>query len=49
MPLALELAASWVTTLSCAEIASELKKSLELLSTQLKNVPERHRSAQAVF
>ena len=49
MPLALELAASWVTTLSCSEIASELKKSLELLSTKLKNVPERHRSAQAVF
>ncbi len=49
MPLALELAASWLRVLSCAEVASELEQSLDLLSTSLRDVPDRHRSLRAVF
>jgi len=49
LPLALELAASWVRTLSCREIAGELEKSLDLLETKMLDVPQRHRSIRAVF
>lgn len=49
LPLAIELAAAWVKALRCSEIADELEGNLDLLTTSLKNVPERHRSVQAVF
>jgi predicted ATPase/DNA-binding SARP family transcriptional activator len=49
LPLALELAAAWVKVLKCSDIADELERNLDLLTTSLKNVPERHRSVQAVF
>jgi predicted ATPase/DNA-binding CsgD family transcriptional regulator len=49
MPLALELAASWLTTLRCADIAAEIDHSIDFLSTRLRNVPARHRSMRAVF
>lgn len=49
LPLALELAAAWTSTLSCREIARELSRSLDLLTAQLRDVPARHRSMRAVF
>jgi tetratricopeptide (TPR) repeat protein len=49
IPLALELAASWVRLLSCREIAHEIDQSLGFLSTTLRDLPPRHRSLQAVF
>jgi predicted ATPase/DNA-binding SARP family transcriptional activator len=49
MPLALELAASWVRVMSCAEIARQLAVSPELLKTTLRNLPERHRSLRSLF
>ncbi|MCB8938108.1 MAG: tetratricopeptide repeat protein [Ardenticatenaceae bacterium] len=49
MPLGLELAASWVDLLSLADIASEIENSLGLLETDLRNMPQRHRSIRAVF
>ncbi len=49
MPLAIELAATWIRTLSTAEIAAEIKHSLDFLSTSAQDVPERHRSMRAVF
>lgn len=49
LPLALELSASWVRTLTCAEIADEIEHNLDFLSKPLRDVPERHRSMQAVF
>lgn len=49
MPLALELAAPWIRTLSCREIAEEIERSLDLLTTTLRNVPERHRNITVVF
>jgi predicted ATPase/DNA-binding CsgD family transcriptional regulator len=49
MPLALELAASWTRTLSCAQIAAEIEHRLDLLTTRIRNLPERHRSIQIIF
>jgi predicted ATPase/DNA-binding SARP family transcriptional activator len=49
MPLAIELAASWVRSRSCAEIAQRLEQGLEQLATTMRDVPARHRSMRAVF
>ncbi len=49
IPLGIELAAAWTPLLSCHEIASEIGKSLDFLSTSLRDVPERHRSVRAAF
>ena len=49
MPLALELAAPWIRTLSCHEIAEEIDRSLDFLTTRLRNVEERHQSVNVVF
>jgi predicted ATPase/DNA-binding SARP family transcriptional activator len=49
MPLAIELAASWARTHSCAAIAAALTQSLDILATSLRNVPERHRSMRAAL
>ena len=49
MPLALELAASWVDTLSLMDIVTELKHGLNLLEKELRDMPERHRSVRATF
>ena len=49
MPLGLELAAAWVRTLSCHEIAREIERGLDFLSISAKDLPARHRSMRAVF
>jgi predicted ATPase len=49
MPLAIELAASWVPIFSCVEIASEIERDLDILTSRLRDVPLRHRSLEAVF
>lgn len=49
VPLALELAASWLKVLTCAEIVREIEHSLDFLTTSLHNVPARHRSLRVVF
>lgn len=49
MPLAIELAATWVPVLSCAEIASEIRAGLDLLTSELQDLPERHQSIRRVF
>ena len=49
MPLAIEMAAAWLKVLPCNQIASELEQNLDLLTTSLRNVPDRHRSMHAVF
>ena len=49
IPLALELAAGWVKSLSCAEIVSELEKSIAILKSHTRDMPTRHRSMEAVF
>lgn len=49
MPLGVELAASWTRTLSCTEIAEEIETGLAFLSSNTRQVPERHRSITAVL
>ncbi|MEZ4642706.1 MAG: tetratricopeptide repeat protein [Chloroflexota bacterium] len=49
IPLGIELAASWVRVLSCRDIATEIEQSYDFLATRWHDVPERHRSLQAVF
>ncbi|MCA9839897.1 MAG: tetratricopeptide repeat protein [Trueperaceae bacterium] len=49
MPLAIELAASWLRLMTCTEIASEITQSLELLISANRNIPDRHRSLRGVF
>ncbi len=49
MPLALELASTWTRTLKTDEIASEIQRNLDFLSTSLRDVPQRHQSMLAVF
>ncbi len=49
LPLGIELAASWVRVLSCADIVRELEQNLRFLSATMRDVPERHRSLWVVF
>ncbi|MDA0245100.1 MAG: tetratricopeptide repeat protein [Chloroflexi bacterium] len=49
LPLAIELAAGWLRHMPCTAVATELHHSLALLTSSLRNVPERHRSMTAVF
>jgi len=49
MPLGIELAAAWVEMLSPNEIVEEIEGSLDFLETDMRDVPERHRSIRAVF
>ncbi|MFN8486216.1 MAG: tetratricopeptide repeat protein [Caldilineaceae bacterium] len=49
MPLGIELAAAWVRTLTCAEIAQEIERGLAFLHSTARDLPARHRSLRAVF
>lgn len=49
LPLAIELAASWVGVLSAGEIAAEIRRGVGLLESDLEKIPERQRSFRAVF
>jgi tetratricopeptide (TPR) repeat protein len=49
MPLGLELAGTWVNTLSCQEIADEISRGLDILETSLGDISERQHSMRAVF
>ncbi len=49
MPLGIELAAAWVTTIPCKAIAAEIDEDLGFLETRGPVVADRHRSLEAVF
>jgi predicted ATPase len=49
MPLGIELAAAWVRSLSCAEIARAIELDLDVLTSEFRDVPDRHQSLRAVF
>jgi predicted ATPase/transcriptional regulator with XRE-family HTH domain len=49
MPLAIELAASWVRRMPCAQIAEQIRRDLDFLAAGWRDVPERHRSIRALF
>ena len=49
MPLAIELAASWLRALSADEVAKEMEAGTDQLEAPARDVPERHQSVRAVF
>lgn len=49
IPLAIELAATWVRLLPCSHIAEQLEASLDFLASSVRNEPERHRSLRTIF
>ncbi len=49
VPLGIELAVSWVRTLSCQAIADEIERNLDFLTSSQRNMPEKHWSMRAVF
>ena len=49
MPLGILLASSWVRVFSCPEIASEIQKNIDFLTTSAPDMDPRHRSLSAVF
>ena len=49
MPLCLELAATWINTLSCQEIAAEIIRGLDILELTSGTTSERQRSMRAIF
>lgn len=49
MPLAIELAAAWLHILNVDEVALEIETGLDILATEVRDTPERHRSIRAVF
>lgn len=49
MPLAIEMAASWLEIFSPEEIRDEISRSLDFLQSNLRDLPGRQRSLRAVF
>src|SRR4029079_19531261 len=49
LPLGIELAAAWIRVLSCDEIAQEINRNLDFLSSAMHDLPARQRSLRAVF
>ncbi|MEZ4662835.1 MAG: tetratricopeptide repeat protein [Caldilineaceae bacterium] len=49
MPLGIELAATWLKVLNCEQIAQEITRGLDFLTTRFQNIPARHRSMRAVL
>jgi DNA-binding SARP family transcriptional activator/predicted ATPase len=49
MPLGIELAAAWVTTIPCKDIADEIDKDPAFLEMRAPAVAERHRSLKAII
>ena len=49
MPLALVLAATWVDMLAIDQLAHELQQGIDILETELRDVPDRQRSVRATF
>src|SRR5690606_6400978 len=49
MPLALKLAAAWLRVISLDDVVAEVERGLDLLATQLRDVPARQRSMRAIF
>jgi predicted ATPase/DNA-binding SARP family transcriptional activator len=48
-PLALEIAATWLRFYDCTTIAKEITKGVDFLETEMRDVPDRHRSIRALF
>ena len=49
MPLAIELAVTWLSILPCAALANRIQNNLDLLAAKIRDVPDRHKSVRAAF
>lgn len=49
MPLAIELAAAWLSVMSCEQIAQEVTRELDFLTAHYQNIPVRHHSMRMVM
>jgi tetratricopeptide (TPR) repeat protein len=49
MPLAIKLAAAWLRLMTVQEVVKEVERGLDLLATQMRDVPARQRSMRAIF
>jgi predicted ATPase/DNA-binding SARP family transcriptional activator len=49
LPLAIEMAASWLAALPAEAIAAEIERGLDILEAEWQDVPARQRSLRAVF
>ncbi len=49
LPLAVELAAGWLHFMSCEQIVQSIQRDVDFLATNMRDIPERHRSIRAVF
>ncbi len=49
MPLAIELAAAWVRTMSVQEIADAIRRDMNFLASSARGLAERHQSLTTVF
>lgn len=49
MPLALEIAASWLQLYSADQLAAQIAAGVELLVATRRDMPERHRSLRVIF
>ncbi len=49
MPLGILLATPWIEVLTPAEIVREVETNLDFLETQMRDIPERHRSIRVIF
>ena len=49
MPLAIELATTWLGDFTCVDLVAAITKNRSMLATTHRDLPPRHRSMQAVF
>jgi predicted ATPase len=49
LPLGIVLAAGWVQMLNTGEIVTELARNFDILESDVRDMPSRHRSMRAVF
>ena len=49
MPLAIEMAATWVHALSCDDILKRIQSGIDFLKTSMHNIPERHRNIRSLL
>lgn len=49
MPVGIELAVVWIRQFSAQQIAEEIGRGLDFLTTNMRNAPERQRSLRAAF
>jgi predicted ATPase len=49
MPLAIELVANWIPSLSLSEISDQVESSLDIMMAELHDLPQRQQSIRAVF